>query len=171
MPNVDSFISSHNRKILQTEIPNLCNCRNKNICPLKGKCLTQAVVYQAKISTDDGESFKYIGLSEPPFKTRRNDHRSSFNDRIYETKTDLSKKVWELRDQNKMPHITWSILKKSSPYMPGSDHCNLCLWEKFYIMKDKNLINTKDEFVSKCKHINKFLLRNYKKKDKKVNGS
>ena len=164
MQNVASYISSHNKNILKQNDahPRLCNCNNRTLCPLDGKCLTPAVIYKGEIRTDDEDSYKYIGLTEPPCKGRFSDHNTSFNNRRYEFKTDLSKKVWELKDEGKVPHITWSIVRKSSPYEPGSDHCNLCLWEKFHIMKEHGLINTRDELVSKCKHVNKFLLKNYK---------
>ena len=168
MPNVASQISSHNKRVLnKTETnPRLCNCVNRSLCPLDGKCLTRAIIYRGNIRTDDGEHHKYVGLSEPPFKGRSLDHKTSFNDRKYEVKTDMSKKVWELKDKGKVPNVTFSLVRKSSPYQPGSDHCNLCLCEKFHIMKDNDLINKRDELVSKCRHVNKFLLKNFKDKNR-----
>ena len=164
MSNVASSISSHNKKILKQNDtpPEHCNCMNKTLCPLPGRCQTPAVIYQADIKTDDEESHRYVGLTEPPFKVRWSNHKTSCNDRQYEVTTDLSAKVWELKDKGKVPSITWSVVKKSTPYESGSDHCNLCLWEKFYVMKIPGLINTRTELVSKCRHVNKFLLRNYK---------
>ena len=43
---------------------------------------------------------------------------------------------------------------------------DLCLTEKPAIMKadPESLLNTRDEFVSKCRHMNKFTLRFFKKK-------
>ena len=79
-------------------------------------------------------------------------------------KTDMSKKVWELKDEGKVPKVTFTIVRKSSPYQAWSVYCNLCLWEKFYIMKGNDLVNTRDELVSKCRHANKFLLKNFKSK-------
>ena len=57
MPNVKSNISSHNHRVLKkakasTNVK-LCNCRDKNECPLDGKCLTPSVVYKAAITTKD----------------------------------------------------------------------------------------------------------------------
>ena len=166
MPNIASHISSHNQRVLRKKdtSPQLCNCTERNTCPLNGQCLQRAIIYQGDIKTDDGEHHKYIGLSEPPFKGRYSDHKTSFNDRRYNVKTDMSKKVWELKDEGKVPKVTYTIVRKSSPYQPGSDYCNLCLWEKFYIMKGNDLVNTRDELVSKCRHANKFLLKNFKSK-------
>ena len=40
---------------------------------------------------------------------------------------------------------------------------NLCLTEKYHILtsKSKNLLDSKNELVSKCKHLHKFLLKNF----------
>ena len=56
----------------------LCNCRDKNECPLGGKCLTPSVVYKASITTKDTahQTKNYIGVAAGPFKERFNNHRS-----------------------------------------------------------------------------------------------
>ena len=46
-------------------------------CPLNGKCLTESLVYSAKIETPS-ENFTYIGMTEGSFKTRYNNHNASF---------------------------------------------------------------------------------------------
>ena len=171
MPNMASQISSHNQRTLSKpktaqQGPHICNCNNKSQWPLDGKCLTSAIVYQGDLKTDDGQSSRYIGLCERPFKDRYGDHKSSFNNRSYSSKTELSKEFWDLKDKGKVGKVTFSIVRKSSPYQPGSNHCNLCLWEKFHIMKGGKLLNKKDELVSKCRHVNKFLLKNFKSKHK-----
>ena len=50
--NVAAHITSHNLKLLKgpTAEPG-CNCRDKDSCPLEGKCLTDAIVYQGTIQT------------------------------------------------------------------------------------------------------------------------
>ena len=42
--------------------------------------------------------------------------------------------------------------------------CNLCLSEKLCIIKahSSNLLNKRDEMISKCRHENKFYIKNYK---------
>ena len=81
----------------------------------------------------------------------------------YRNKSKLSSFVWDKRDKGQNCEIRWSVLRKSSPYRAGSEKCNLCLWEKFMIMKgDNTLINKRKEFVNKCLHVEKFLLRNFK---------
>ena len=169
MPDIDSAISSHNKKIL-TETPNpvrLCNCRDTSACPFNGKCLTPATIYKADVNAEAEPTSEYIGLSEPPIKERTSDHRTSFNDIRYETKTELSKRVWELKLRDKEPTVKFSVVRKTTPYKAGSKHCNLCLWEKFHIMKGGPLlINKRDELVSTCRHKNKFLLKNFKNRDR-----
>ena len=60
--------------------------------------------------------------------------------------------------------IKWSIIRRRNPYKAGSKKCNLRLWEKFHIMtedKDK-LLNERGELITKCRHVDKCLLKNYK---------
>ena len=60
--------------------------------------------------------------------------------------------------------IKWSVIRRSNPHKAGSEKCNLCLWEKFHIMtedKDK-LLNERNKLITKCRHVDKFLLKNYK---------
>lgn len=85
MPNFKQAILSHNKKILQDHrkdqlpVPKGCNCRKKDECPLKGECLTQAIIYKATVTqTDSNIQDTYIGLTENSFKTRFNLHKSSF---------------------------------------------------------------------------------------------
>ena len=54
MQNIKSVINNHNMKILNNtnEIEEGCNCRNKNSCPLDGKCLTPNIIYEAQITSN-----------------------------------------------------------------------------------------------------------------------
>ena len=47
MQNIKSVINNHNMKVLSNtvETEESCNCRNKNNCPLHGKCLTPNIIY------------------------------------------------------------------------------------------------------------------------------
>ena len=90
---------------VEPSIPHLaterhCNCRNKDNCPLKGNCQISSVVYQATISTATGESYSYIGLTENEFKKRWYGHSQSFNNPKYRLSTELSKLIWELKENN-----------------------------------------------------------------------
>ena len=79
----------------------------------------------------------------------------------YEKDSELSKEVWKLKRQNQIPKITWKIRKKCKPFNPTSGKCDLCLNEKLLILElfdEIDLINKRDELVSKCRHQNKFKL-------------
>ena len=75
--------------------------------------------------------------------------------------TALSKYIWTLKDNNKDYEISWKILKHAKSYSNITKRCNLCLWEKYFIItvadKDKSL-NTRSEFISTCRHAKKFYL-------------
>ena len=62
--NMANIIKSYDQKILnennETSSEKKCNCRNKNICPLDGPCLT----YEATITTTSGNPKAYIGMAE-----------------------------------------------------------------------------------------------------------
>ena len=139
----------------------MCNCRNKAICPINGKCLKTAVVYEATLQTEEAQ-FQYIGLTEHTFKARYNAHISSFRNENQRLSTELSKKVWELKELNVPYNLRWSILRHGQPYRGGMRTCDLCLTEKLCILtsKHKNLLNKRREILNKCRHMNKFLLRN-----------
>ena len=171
MPNIKSNITSHNQKVLaahnspkQTPLTQ-CNCNNAESCPLKGECLTPAVVYKADVKPSNEIEKNYFGISEPPFKGRWQDHNTSFKYPKYKNKSKLSSFVWQCKEKRKGYNIKWSILKKCKPYRPGSKRCYLCLSEKLFIINgNENMINKRDELVNKCRHVDKFLLYNYKEK-------
>ena len=77
--------------------------------------------------------------------------------------TELSKYVWDLKNTGIEPNLSWEIIDHASSYRNGSKSCNLCLTEKFHIITSKlPLLNKRSELISKCRHVNKFLLSNYK---------
>jgi hypothetical protein len=59
----------------------------------------------------------------------------------------------EINENNQDHTIKWSILKHAISYTGGSKGCNLCLEEKFCILKDIN----KDNLLNKrSRHKNRF---------------
>ena len=170
MPNVQNAIASHNKNILRQEEHKHkakepeCNCRQRNNCPLKGKCLTKAVVYQATVTnSNNNENQTYVGLTETSFKTRYLNHTSSFRNNQKKNATELSKHVWTLKETNTPYTINWKILKQCQPYSNKSKRCNLCLYEKFVIIYHPELstLNKRNELISTCRHRKKYLLCKY----------
>lgn len=165
LPNIESIISSHNKKILN-DISNeqaikQCNCRKKADCPLDQKCQQSSVIYNAKVTYNNTES-NYIGQTANKFKERFSNHKQSFKHEQYEQQTHLSKFVWSLKRQKKPYQIKWSILANAPSYNPRSKICHLCLTEKVLILtsKSENILNQRNEMMSRCKHKQAFLLCN-----------
>ena len=168
MPNIGSIISSHNKKILNDKKPlerDGCNCRQARSCPLEGQCLTTNVLYEATVtSPEEGYAEKqYVGISEPPFKTRLRNHTRDFNNEAYDKTTELSKEVWKVKNRGFDPVIKWRIVKQLQSYNPETKKCQLCIGEKMEILErdPANLLNKRSELVSTCRHRNKFLLHQY----------
>lgn len=165
MPNIENVIKQHNSKILnpKTQPQSLCNCRNRENCPLEGKCLTLCIVYRSTVTTQESTK-NYYGTSESDFKTRFNNHTKSFNNRPYENDSELSKYVWSLKDKRMVYNIKWSIEKYCSPYKCGKRKCDLCISEKCVIVRSdpKVTLNHRKELLSKCRHRNKFSLKYFK---------
>ena len=105
-------------------------------------------------------------LAKKNFKERYNDHTASFTNKSKEKSTELSKYIWELKNSSINYDLKWSVACKAHPYTGGTRKCDLCLTEKLAIMKadSESLLNARDEFVSKCRHMNKFTLKFFKKK-------
>ena len=61
-----SIISSHNKQILTPKNKQVgCNCRVKNSCPLDNKCLISQLIYQADVTNNLDDEYKYyLGLAE-----------------------------------------------------------------------------------------------------------
>ena len=91
MQNIKSVINNHNMEVFNNiaEIDQSCNCRNKNNCPLDGKCLIPNIIYETQITWNQ-LNYKqniYIGIAEADFKNRFNNHTKSFNLEHYESNT------------------------------------------------------------------------------------
>ena len=76
--------------------------------------------------------------------------------------TELSKYIWQLHDSNKDFSIKWSIICRARPYSNITKKCDLCTTEKLMIINSKpdELLNKRSELISKCRHENKYYLRN-----------
>lgn len=173
LPNMKSFISQHNNKILNqytkqqtnTQNANECNCRRPDACPVEKKCLSESVVYQADVTTvDNNETKSYVGVTGGPFKNRYRNHTKSFSHRKYADETELSKFIWKLNDSKRAFKINWSLRKKVAAYKIGSRRCNLCLEEKLILLKDRKheLLNRRSELFSKCRHVTRHLVSSCK---------
>ena len=66
------------------------------------------------------------------------------------------------------PNLKWYTIKSVPGYSNISKRCMLYLHKEYEILNypdQEKLLNKRSELVSKCRHINKFLLSNYKSND------
>ena len=69
-------------------------------------CLTKDLIYQAEVTTKDQSDRKtYIGMTSTTFKDRYRNHKRSFDDIKHENDTELSKRVWKLKLNDKQFNI------------------------------------------------------------------
>ena len=80
----------------------------------------------------------------------------------YENKTELSKHIWQLKRYGIEFNLKWSIAAYATPYRCATRRCDLCLTEKYIIARanQNNLLNKRTELMSKCRHRNKYILKN-----------
>ena len=101
------------------------------------------------------------------FKERYNNHTRDFRHKKYMKCNELSKYIWNLKNQGITPIIKWRIVKKVNGKV-SRNYCTLCLTKKFFIINfldDCNLLNKRSELISKRRHQNKLLLSNVKGND------
>ena len=84
-------------------------------------------------------------------------HKTSFCNERYEKETELSKEIWWLKRKN---FVSWKTISQRAPFK----ECNLCLNEKLEISTftiNGRLFNSRNELISKCRHVNKFTMKSY----------
>ena len=120
MPNMGQVVQRHNARLtrpVQEVVEAGCNCRGgPGTCPLGGRCLTESMIYGAKVTREDtGVEKTYTGLAGGTFKKRFGGHASDFKHRT-NGGTTLSTYKWKLHDKD-IPHaISWDILARASTY-------------------------------------------------------
>ena len=149
-------ISKHNSKLLSANNKERnefnCNCRNKNECPIPGKCNTKSVIYQADVHAEN-KVMKYFGSTERPFKKRYSEHMSSIRNRPT-NHTTLSSYIWKLKDKGSQFEIKWSINSKGHAFSSVGKACDLCITEKLVILRESqhSMLNKHDELLETCRH-------------------
>ena len=163
--NIKQQISRHNQNVKHAEQePNEpgCNCRNREDCPLSGKCQVDHVVYGATVIDNNANSSTYTGLTRNTFKKRWYKHTSDFNTEKNKHSTTLSTHIWDLKDSGENYQITWKILDKARESNPTTRKCRLCLKEKYHILFNSASasLNSRTEMFSTCRHRKRLLLEN-----------
>ena len=166
MSNVKTIISNQNKAVINkssnppAQTINTCNCRDKGSCPLDRKCNMRNVIYSIKQRSQHLSQSKLTSV----FATHHSNHvietTRSFRNERYRNPTELNKYVWGLKDKKVDYHIKWRIVRHAKSYSNVTKKCNLCLWEKYYIIcrPDLATLNNRNELVTSCRHAKKFLL-------------
>ena len=128
---------------------------------MDGNCNVESVIHQAEVTAETAKEI-YIGLCDTAFKLRYRNHVSSFQNERYKHATELSKYMWSLKDENAKYNIKWRKINQASSYSNVTKRCNLCLWEKYFIICKPEMasLNKRNELSSCCRHVRKFLLKN-----------
>ena len=163
-----SVIQNHNTNLLKDPVASTakeCSCLQKFNCPLAEKCFSECLVYHAQVDRSNiNQTKNYYSTCQKISKSVTTTIPLILEIK-FKKSTELSKYIWELKNSSINYDLKWSIACKAHPYTGGTRKCDLCLTEKLAIMKadPESLLNTRDEFVSKCRHMNKFTLRFFKK--------
>ena len=130
-----SIISCHIKQILTSKNKQVgCNCRVKNSCPLDNKCLTLQLIYQADVTNNLDDMYKYyLGFAKTTFKEWYGNHKSLFKNENSKNSTELSKYVWSSRENKKIPLIKWKRVKIVYSKATSS-FCKLYLTKKRFIL-------------------------------------
>ena len=98
---------------------------------MQNKCLTPYIIYEATVTNNNEQVGKtYSGLCETSFKERYRTHTRSFRLQSFSKDAELSKCVWRLKNENKIPFIKWRILKNKQA-KPRFSYCKSCLMESY----------------------------------------
>ena len=174
LPSMKSKINQHNKKILresttsteeeQDAIMRRCNCSVEAECPLDGFCLDRDVFYAAELTSNlRNYGMKvYKGVCSTTWKERLGNHKKSFRHEKYMKETELSKEVWRIKKKGGNFNIKWSKVNNHASYRPEIGRCKLCQQEKLAIAmyEEKNLLNRRNEIISRCRHRFKYKLQN-----------
>ena len=160
-PKQGRRLANHNSKILKShtqpteQVLATCNCQKsrRDECPMPGECTQRGVVYEAVVSTNDGNVESYVGLAKY-FKSRYLKHRTTLRNEQADGQTTLSNFVWEQRKMRKEPKIKWRYLERNIPdFNPVTGICRLCIREKFQIVLNPSVasLNQRTEMFFSCR--------------------
>ena len=95
-------------------------------------------------------------MSAPPLRLRVATHAQSIKSNT--NQTELSTKIKELKSQNIDYTLEFHLIENIESYNPEKKRCGLCNAEAYHIIYGnyENLLNSKSELSSKCRHKNRF---------------
>ena len=94
---------------------------------------------------------------------------SNLKNEFYANSTSLSNHVWEMKKRkNVTAALKWEVLQTAKAHSNITKRCSLCLHQKLAIINypyPDELLNRGSELVTKCRHENKFVLKNFNSND------
>ena len=122
--------------------------------------LPEYALQRFMIYEDTGDVQTYVGITEGSFKSRYNNHTSTFRNPKRKHSTALSRYIWNLKDTNANFSLKWKIMKRCKAYSGRTKRCSLCLHEKLFIIRHPEMatLNSRNELISSCRHRKKHLL-------------
>ena len=150
MPNMKSVIQNNTNllsKHTTLVAAHSCSCCQKSVCPLNNECSSESLVFKAAVSQTPSQINKYYyGTCEKTFKERYNNLTATFRNISKKKSTELI------------------IASRARPYNDCTRKYDPFLTKKLMIVKPDPsfLLNTCDEFISECRHMNKFALKCFK---------
>ena len=105
----------------------------------------------------------YVDRTENSLQTRYSNHKSSFSKANKCHNTELGKYIWYLKENLTKFKVKWRTLQHTASSNRTSNRCNLCLWEKYFIICKPDLasLNKRNELISSCRHTSKYALENF----------
>ena len=85
-----TIINNYNKNILGKKPSidtSICNCPNKEVCPLNAQCQIGEVVYESNLTSNQQnyKDKKYFGIAEESFKGHLYNNNLSFTNEFYKT--------------------------------------------------------------------------------------
>ena len=122
-PNVKLIVNKDNKTVedLPTNIgEKTYNCKNKDKFLLQESCLTNSIIQEATL-TSNQDTYKhkiFYGITETKFKQRYTNHIKSFRHERYQSEIGFSNKLWSIKRNNYTPRVVWEIFRKHQLHNP-----------------------------------------------------
>ena len=116
---------------------------------------TESNILQVDVSNKVNNDQKfYFRLAATAFKERYNNHKRDVKYMKYQYNTEVTKYIWNLKNNNIKYNIQWKVFDKS--YGNSNSKCKFCLTKKLRIINhvnDNNMLNKKPELINKSRHL------------------
>ena len=107
----------------------------------------------------------YFDLTETTLKECYNNHKQDVKHIKYQYNTELTKFIRNLKNNNIKSNIEWKVVDKV--YGNASlAMCKLFDEKAQLLITMMNILNKNLELINECRHLNKFLLKNVKKRQR-----